>query len=526
VRCRAGCLAASVLSIQFGTAPAFAQFDPVRALREPETIARQFPDPDVRYPTPGLREGRSDFPSHAEVLDYLDSLARESDRVRIETIGRSQNGLPMPLVVLAAGARVDPARPTVLILGQQHGNEPAGGESALVIAQQLGGPRRDLLDHINVLIVPRSNPDGAERFARVTAGGIDVNRDHLLLQTPEARAIAAAVLRYRPQVTLDLHEFTVGGRWVEKFGAMQKYDALLQPATVGNLDPDLAAFTEREFIVPLHAMLARNGLASFPYHTTSTNRDDKVVSMGGVQPDTGRNVSGLRPSISMLLEVRGVGIGRAHFLRRVHTQVLAAMTVIETAARLAPQLMAVVHRAERAARAAACRGDIVIAAQHSNTRQPMVFVDAATGDDKPIEVDWRAASPMQIVRTRTRPCGYLLSPRETETVDRLRRLGVALRPVGRTRALPVERYVVTKEDQGQRQDARGAIEDDQPMRAFEVRTVRTTERVTRGEIYIPLDQPLAPLIEAALEPDSQNSYAANRVLDLRASGLRRVLAKP
>jgi len=45
--------------------------------------------------------------------------------------------------------------------------------------------------------------------------------------------------------------------------------------------------------------------------------------MGGVQPDTGRNVSALHQAVSLLLEVRGVGLGRAHFARRVHTQVLA-----------------------------------------------------------------------------------------------------------------------------------------------------------------------------------------------------------
>jgi len=38
-----------------------------------------------------------------------------------------------------------------------------------------------LLDRINVLIVPRANPDGGEAFVRDTAVRIDMNRDHLLL---------------------------------------------------------------------------------------------------------------------------------------------------------------------------------------------------------------------------------------------------------------------------------------------------------------------------------------------------------
>ena len=52
------------------------------------------------------------------------------------------------------------------------------------------------------------------------------------------------------------------------------------------------------------------------------------------------------------------------------------------------------------------------------------------------------------------------------------------------------------------------------------------ETVEPGTIYVPLDQPLAPLIAAALEPDSQSSWAASRLLDLAGSGLRRVREPP
>ena len=36
--------------------------------------------------------------------------------------------------------------------------------------------------------------------------------------------------------------------------------------------------------------------------------------------------------------------------------------------------------------------------------------------------------------------------------------------------------------------------------------------VRPGDFYVPLDQPLGNVIVAALEPDSQSSYAANYVL--------------
>jgi hypothetical protein len=507
-----------------------AQFDPAKVIREPDAVAGRFQDPDVRYPTPSLREGRADFASHSEVLAYLDELARASEgRLKVETIGTSQEGRSIPMALLAAHGVIEQSLPTVFVIAQQHGNEPAGGEAALALVQQLSGPQAQLLDRVNVVVVPRANPDGAEHFVRTSRSGIDVNRDHLLLRTPEARAIAHLMVRYRPHVVLDLHEFTVAGRWVEKFAAMQKYDALIQAASVGNLDPSIAAAAQQDYVERLRRAWARNGLTSFAYHTTSPDPNDKVVSMGGVQPDTGRNTNGLRPAISLLLEVRGVGLGRAHLLRRVHTAVIAGITVAQVAAEQGNGLLALVRRAEADTAAQACQGQLVVAARHSSAKQQLVFVDAVTGADKAIDVEWRAAIPLDVQRVRARPCGYLVAGDQAQAIDRLRLLGVRVHAVEKASRWDVERYVVVSDGSGQRQDARGAIDDggDGPIRVFEVRTQQAQDdEVVPGTMYIPLDQPLAAIISAALEPDSQNSYAANRLLDLEAAELRRVMARP
>lgn len=506
-------------------APAQAQFDPAKVWVEPPAVAARFPDPAASYATPGFRAGRTDFPSHAEVLAFLDELARQSPNVRVERLGPSQQGREMPLVLLADQGRFDPSRPTVMVIGQQHGNEPAGGEAVLALAQQFAsGPNAALLQKVNLVLVPRGNPDGAEHFIRVTANGIDVNRDHLLLRTPEARLLAAATLRFRPQVVLDLHEFTVGGRWIDKFDAVMKYDGLLQPATVGNLDAAIAASAQRDYVDAVQAAFAREGLQGFKYHTTAAGKaSDRAVSMGGVQPDTGRNVSALRQSVSLLLEVRGVGLGRAHFARRVHTQVLAATTVIETAARQGPALMQLVAQAGQRAKDEACHGDLVVEAWQTPARQRLDFLDAKSGEERSIDVDWRSADPLKIVNARSRPCGYLLAASEAQAVQRLQMLGVRVERIGNAAPWPVERYEILSQSDGQRQDARGAIEDGEAIRAFKVRPRTGRAVVPPGSFYVSLAQPLSPLVSAALEPDSQNSYAANRLLDI---GDDRVLRVP
>ncbi len=501
-----------------------AQFDASKMWTEPAAIAARFPDPPVSFSTPGFRAGRSDFPSHAEVLAFLDDLARQSPNVRIERLGNSQQGREMPLVLLADQGRFDPMRPTVMVIGQQHGNEPAGGEAVLVLAQQFAsGPGAALLQKVNLVLVPRGNPDGAEHFTRVTANGIDVNRDHLLLRTPEARTLAAITLRYRPQVVLDLHEFTVGGRWIDKFGAVMKYDGLLQPATVGNLDPAIAASAQRDYVDAIQTAFTQAGLQGFKYHTTSGGKSsDRSVSMGGVQPDTGRNVSALRQAVSLLLEVRGVGLGRAHFARRVQTQVLAATTVIETAARQGPALVQLTAQAGQRARAEACHGELVVEAWQTPTRQRLEFLDAKSGEDKAVDVEWRAAEPLKVATARPRPCGYLLAASETVAVQRLQMLGVRVERIDSAAPWQVERYEILSQIDGQRQDARGAIEDGEAIRAFRVRPRTGRAVVQPGSFYVSLAQPLSPLVSAALEPDSQNSYAANRLLEIGDDKLLRV----
>ena len=87
----------------------------------------------------------------------------------------------------------------------------------------------------------------------------------------------------------------------------------------------------------MRAALEREGQRTFVYHTTSPDGDDKAVSMGGVQPDTGRNVNGLRQAVSILVETRGIGLGRAHLARRVHAHVTAALAAVEEAARQRPE---------------------------------------------------------------------------------------------------------------------------------------------------------------------------------------------
>ena len=62
-----------------------------------------------------------------------------------------------------------------------------------------------MLSRLTLHFVPMVNPDGAERFQRRNAQGIDINRDALRLQTPEGRALKTLRDRLQPRVGFNLH---------------------------------------------------------------------------------------------------------------------------------------------------------------------------------------------------------------------------------------------------------------------------------------------------------------------------------
>ncbi|MEH3085887.1 MAG: M14 family metallocarboxypeptidase [Xylophilus ampelinus] len=505
-----------------------------------EAVAARFPEPSVVYDTPGLRADRTGYTTNAELRAALDDLARGAagaTRATVLDAGLSQQGQPLAALVLTRSASTDPAavladgRPTVLLVGQQHGNEPAPAEALLVVARELArGSLQFLLDRINVVVMPRANPDGAAADTRVTAGRIDMNRDHLLLRTPEARAIAKLARDYQPMVVVDAHEFTAGGRFQEKFGLVQRYDALLQYATTPNVPEFVTKAAEEWFRQPMVAALNRQSLSNEWYFTTSDRMDDRSVSMGGARPDTSRNVYGLRNAVSLLVETRGVGVGRSHIQRRVHSHVVAATAALQSTANRAEQLKQLRSFVNRDVSALACRQEnAVIDAQQMPGERTLVGIDPQSGLDRELPVRWNSSLQLKPVKTRHRPCGYWLDGANAPAVERLQALGVQVMRVTEPASLLMETYVETSRTRAARADVRGTIDDaaapDGGAVQVAVNLSRTLVDAPQGSYYVPLGQPLGSLAMAALEPDTQNSYVANRLIDT-VDGVARVLVPP
>jgi hypothetical protein len=142
---------------------------------------------------------------HAQVEEWVRRLPNVAPELfQVEVVGHSVEGRAIHHVQLGDGPR------HVLLWSQMHGDEPTATTALFELFEYV---RRysdhwrgsKLLSALTLHAVPMLNPDGAERFQRVNAQGIDINRDALRLQTPEGRTLKALRDRLKPSLGFNLH---------------------------------------------------------------------------------------------------------------------------------------------------------------------------------------------------------------------------------------------------------------------------------------------------------------------------------
>jgi hypothetical protein len=232
--------------------------------------------------------------------------------------------------------------------------------------------------------------------------------------------------------------------------------------------------------------------------------------MGGIGPDTGRNIAGLRNAVSFLLETRGVGLGRAHLARRVETHVVAAEAILRLAAEDPGTFMQLSKQA--AIEASASEQPVVIVAHQHPEQREMIFVDPRTGADKPVTVTWLSALRIDPVLSRPRPAGYLVSHDDVRAIDAIKRAGLTFQLVAEAAMLPGDHFRVTDVASGAKEDGRG---DDKGAGAIMKGTYALEKAdiaLTPNDVFVPFNQALSGLAVALLEPESDAGLVANRLI--------------
>ena len=456
------------------------------------------------YTTPAFdgTDAAHEFTTQDEMVAYMKEMDAQSDDMYLYSAGTTPNyKFDIPLAIFTETAIPEDAtleeaadlvnangKTTVWYQSQIHPNEPAAGEGALVVVTDLvtDPETAALLDDINIVVVPRINPDGSYLFSRATYDGFDMNRDHMSLKAAELAQLHTAYRLFMAEVVVDTHEFTFYG--AKTAGYMNdSNDIETTPATSLNNNAAVTDFA-LDMCGYTFEQLKDAGLRVYHYGQTSNN-------------PIGRAYFGLYDCLSFLVETRGIGAGKTNFERRVFSQETAVLSYLTYAAEHSEEIKELVAdaREETIAKGATYDEDDVLVLYQTASGETQTDYEGTLikynmdGTVHSSETDTMALYDT-IERSRIRPTAYVI-PADLENIDKILYI---LDNQG------AEYYRLSD-------GSRATLEQYYYVGPYEERGIeaglRDAERVrfSNGAYVIPMDQVAGNVIAMLMEPDVTDS---------------------
>ncbi|MEP7011046.1 MAG: M14 family metallopeptidase [Acidobacteriota bacterium] len=475
----------------------------------------------------------SDFrrtPTFDETIAWLHQLAAHFPEMKVTTFGHSAAGRELPLVIVAKDRKFDPpqpgekpTRPILLIQSGIHAGEIDGKDATmLLLADWAAGKNRELMEGATFLFLPIYNADGHERISpynrpnqngpvdgmgfRSTAQGFDLNRDHVKLASPEARALVALVNTWRPHLHVDIH-VTDG----VDMPAVFTWTAVEAPQLPAPVDAWMKAHVPAAV-----ASVESAGYPAGPY-VDLLDRTDVTKGftswVGGARYSTGYFALRNRPSILIethsykpyrdrVLSVRAFLAGLLAEVNKDPRGLIDAVAAaeaheIEIGRPGAPPSEIALHWAE------SDTGDHYrwpVYASHSEasvvTGKPVTLFDRARTET--IEVPWVHGSKSTL--SVPRPRAYVVMPGWPQIEERLAAQGLRFSRVAAPLEIEVEvaRLSEAKYAESTYQGLTSVTE-------IKVERRRETRKIPAGALWVPADQPDFEVAAQLLEPDAPDS---------------------
>ena len=483
-------------------------------------------------PTRAERTAYEQTTGHGEVVQLVTLAANRSERIHATSFGSTVEGRPLPLAVVGDVADARPAsvvgagRLRVWLQGAIHGGEVAGKEALLMLLRDLAaGGHAEWSSSMTLLIAPVYNADGHERMGpdtrpyqlgpfagqgeRANAQGLDLNRDHVKLDSPEARALARAYHDYDPHVVIDLHTTN---------GTEHAYHLTYSPPLHPNTHPAIDALLRDEWLPAITRAVERSDGWRFYYYGNLPFADGAEPAWRTFdhRPRFNNNYVGLRNRVALL--------GEAYAYAPFDERIRASLRFVEEALAFAHDntraIAALVEAADAepvagtrlATRAVPAPSDAPVEILLGRTEEvPNPYTRA------PMRRRLDVAEPTEMVEygafvaaddgVEVAPAAYYVPADLAEVVDLLAAHGVDGAPLDADATLALEEFVVRTSSVAER-----------PFQGHRERTVTgdwtPVERaVPAGTLVVPLDQPLGRLVFTLLEPRSDDGIVNWNLVD-------------
>lgn len=257
------------------------------------------------------RNGWTRTSTSAEVRKFLTALqAAYPASFELSSIGTTMQGRDIQVVVVRRAGQKDSTRLRAVIQANIHGGEVEGKESVQVLLREIAmGGHQDILRDCDLWFVPIFNVDGNDEVhpqnrtaqngpsgvgKRTNAQDLDLNRDFVKVETPEARAMLALFQAVDPHFYMDLHTTN---------GTSHGYHLTYAPSLSPHQDPAIDSLMHERFIPGVRkAVLKNHGMRIFDYGNASRRGNPPNWTTYGHTPRYAVNYVALRNRLSLLSE--------------------------------------------------------------------------------------------------------------------------------------------------------------------------------------------------------------------------------
>lgn len=521
-------------------------------------FALQVYSPADGLKTPAEESRYTKYSQHEEIAQFLSYLDDLSPEATVQVIGKTRETEELPsqdlfLIIVSEEKAASPkslnrGKPTILIVASQHGNEQSAKEAALWIVRDLAvGELKPLLKQANFLIIPQANPYGNWFDRRRNEQDLDLNRDHVKLESEEVRAIHHVFRAWMPEVTLDVHER--GDNY---------YRVALGCVSNVNIHPRLQEFSRQRVLAEVEKNLAKRRITFHEYLVTDEIKSDPTALIGYRKEDLAgveetkrfsttdlndcRNSLGIYETLSFIQE----GASR-HDLetleQRTGWQYQGIRSFVEAVGRYGEEIVGLVRdlRSRLLEKAKIFSADdpvhlwMVFVQDEKN---PILTIKAFEQVESPVagilKVDKKAGEAVldselepspypskykvlteviknwfpDVIPTLnvSRPVGYLIPGKDRDVIENLLAHGLEVEIFSADKALEVEAYTVS--------EVIPSKYDYLPPEKIEVEKKMLGIVAKKGDYFVSCGQAGANLIPNLLEPQSQYGLICYRLFKL------------
>jgi len=488
--------------------------------------------PPVPLRTRPERTAYRETSSYADVVDFVRRAGALAPRLlHPTTFGYTTEGRALPLVVVGRVRDASPAavrssgKIRVFIQANIHAGEVEGKEAMQALLRSLArGEHAAWFDSLVLLVAPIYNADGNERVKltnrglqngpvggmgqRANAQGLDLNRDHMKLESPEARSLVALFNAYDPQIVIDLHTTD---------GSFHGYHLTYAPPLHPNTDSTIVNLLRKDWLPAVTRTIKRRDGWDFYYYGDFPGSREQGLERGwysfDARPRFNNNYVGLRNRIAILSE--------AYSYATFEERIRATYRFVEEILTYARAHAATIRRVVAAADAADVTGQILsLREEFQRTDSVAILVGAVAEDRHPYtgermlrRLDVRVPERMpefqtfRPTETTVAPAFYYIPAELKKVIALLETHGVRLERLARAETRTVERFTI---------DSQSTAANE--FQAHHERTLFghwESAEVTLPEstVVVAVHQPLGRLAFTLLEPRSDDGVVDWNVLD-------------